>query len=120
MASRVSRAVFKRDRIVGIEAGDEPGRFSTRPLSFEGGRLLVNLEPTGPHPELRVQLLDPTDGSPIEGYTFEKCHPITSDDLDGAVTWKGRDGIGPEVSREAACLHFTLRDVRIYAFEFSE
>ncbi|MDP6107027.1 MAG: hypothetical protein QGI33_01140 [Candidatus Brocadiia bacterium] len=120
MASRVSRAVFKRDRVVGIEAGDEPGRFSTRPLSFEGDRLLVNVEPTGPHPELRVQLLDPTDGSPIDGYTFEKCHPITGDELDGAITWEGRDCIGPEVSREAACLHFTLRDVRIYAFEFAE
>ncbi len=119
-ASRVSRATFKRDRVVGIEAGDEPGRFSTRPLSFEGDRLVVNVEPTGPSPELRVQLLNGADGSTIEGYTFDQCRVITSDELDGAVVWTGRDRIGPEVSRGAVCLHFTLRDVRLYAFQFGD
>ena len=119
-ASRVGRVTFKRDRVVGIEAGDEPGRFSTRPLSFECERLVVNVEPTGPNPELRVPLLNARDGSPIEGYTFEQCRPITSGELDGAVSWAGRDRIGPEVPRGAVCLHFTLRDVRVYAFQFAD
>lgn len=119
IASRVSRVVLKRDRVVGIEAGDEPGWFCTRLLSFEGDRLYVNAEPTGPHPELRVQMLD-AESKPIEGYTFDRCRPISSDGLDAVLTWEGREGIGSDVSRDAAALHFKLRDMRLYAFQFWE
>jgi hypothetical protein len=109
--------VLKRDRVIGVEACDEPGRFCTRLLSFEGGMLRVNAEPTGPNPELRVQILD-AGGKPVEGYTFERCRPITGDDLDAPMAWEGRDGIGGDVSRDAAALHVTLRDMRLYAFRF--
>ena len=117
-ASRVSRVVLKRDRVVGIEAKDEPGHFSTRTVSFEGDLLRVNVEPTGPNPELRVQLINWEDGTPIEGYTFEQCQPMATDSLDEVVRWEGRERIGPEVPREAVRLHFRLRDTRIYAFQF--
>jgi hypothetical protein len=117
-ASRMSRVVLKKDRVVGIEAKDEPGHFSTRTLSFEGDLLRVNVEPTGPNPELRVQLLNWEDGAPIEGYTFEKCQPIVTDSLDEVVGWEGKERIGPEVLRQAVRLHFRLRDTRIYAFQF--
>ena len=45
--SRVSRVTFKRDRIIGIEAGAERGQFITRPLTFSGSQLQVNLETAG-------------------------------------------------------------------------
>ena len=86
-------------------------------LSFEGERLYVNTEPTGPNPELRVQVLD-AEGKPVEGYTFDKCRPVTTDGLDAGVTWEGREGICADVSRDAAALHFKLRDMRVYAFQF--
>jgi len=120
IASRVSRVVIKRDRILGIEASPEAGWFATRPLSFEGDQLVVNVEPTGPNPELRVQLLDAATMKPIDGYVFETCRPITSDELDGVVRWQGRQRIGPEVPRGAVALHFRLRNCRVYAFQFRQ
>ncbi|MBI2191111.1 MAG: hypothetical protein HYU36_03865 [Planctomycetes bacterium] len=119
-ASRMSRAILKRDRVVGIEAGDAPGHFSTRTLSFEGSRLTVNVEPLGPGAELRVQMLNASDGKPIEGYSFDRCKPLAEDRVDGVVAWEGKEGIGPEVSRSAVRLHFHLRNVRLYAFQFRE
>jgi len=115
--SRVGRALVKRDRIVGVQAGEEPGRFVTRVLSFEGDRLVANVEPTGPHPELRVQLLD-AGGAPLPGHTHEDCVPVTADGLDAPLAWRGGDRIGAQVPRGAVRLHFLLRDVRLYAFQF--
>lgn len=120
IASRVSRVVFKRDRVLGIEAGNSPGHFSTRTLSFEGDQLLVNAEPVSPDSELRVQILKWDDGKPQEGYTFEKCRPITADSVDGKVTWEEHGRLGPEVSRTAMRLHFLMRNMRLYAFQFGD
>lgn len=53
-ALKLGRAVFKRDRRLEIEAGAEEAIFTTRPLIFEGWRLVVNIEPTGPRPRLEI------------------------------------------------------------------
>ncbi len=124
----MGRILFKRDRILGIEAGDKPGTFWTRPLLFAGRRLVVNVEPTGPNPELRVQLLgvgiDPEnrgryrsqDAAP-PGYGFADSVPITEDSLDAVVRWKRGAELG-EWAGKPVRLHVRLRDVRIYAFQF--
>jgi hypothetical protein len=116
--SRVSRVTFKRDRIIGIEGDHNDGHFSTRPLCFDGNRLVINAEPTGPDSEIRVQLLSAETNKPIEGYTFETCRSITDDGLDSPVIWNGSDLIGPDVPREAVRLHVRIRSMRIYAFQF--
>ena len=118
--SRVGRALLKRDRIVGIEAGEQWGHFSTRPLRVAAGPLKLNVEPTGPDAQMRVQLLSLDTEEPIEGYTFEACAPLTADQLDAQVRWQGRDGIAPDIASGPVRLHFRFRDMRIYAFQFGE
>ena len=81
--------MIKRARIIGIEAGAAGGHFCTRPLCFSGSRLKLNVEPTGPEARLRVQLLAWEDDQPLEGYTFELCDPLGTDDLDAPVRWRG-------------------------------
>lgn len=116
--SRVSRVTFKRDRVLGLEGRSEGGQASTRPVAFSGKRLVVNVEPTGPDPELRVQVLSSQTNEPIAGYTFDQCRPIHTDGLDAPVVWEGQDGLGGDVPRESVRLHFRLRNVRLYAFQF--
>ncbi len=120
VASRVSRVVLKRDRIIGIEAGPGVGHFATRPIRFAGRHLMLNVEPTGPGAEMRVQLLGGEDASPIDGYTFEQCQPLTADDLDAHVKWQGKDTIESRVSARRVSIHFRFRNMRIYAFQFGE
>ena len=116
--SRVSRVTFERDRILGLEGAAAGGHFATRPLAFSGSRLVLNAEPTGPEPQIRVQLLDAETGDPIEKYTFETCRPLCANGLDMTVVWQGGEQIGDEVSRRAVRLHFEVRSMRLYAFQF--
>lgn len=129
-APKLGRALFKRDRIVGIEAGSEWGTFTTRPLLFDGRRLVVNAEPTGASAQLKIEMIgvdtmqaqDAVHGRHREdavcpGYTFEKCTPLTEDQLDAPVRWEGRAGVG-EWAGKPVRLSFRMRSVRIYAFQF--
>jgi hypothetical protein len=125
------RVVFKRDRIVGVEAGPDGGAFWTRPLLFEGKRLVVNVEPTAPEAQLQVQLLgvergptppawargDGMNDAVCPGYTFDESLPIAEDQLDAGVRWKNRSEVS-EWAGKPVRLQFRLRSMRIYAFQF--
>ena len=126
----MGRVVFMKDRIVGIEAGEEEGTFLTRSLLFHGGRLLVNAEPTGPNPQLRVQLVasdvapvtHPAKGRYLEeevvqGMAFEDAVPITDDEVDGEVRWQSTARLADWAGRPVK-LQFRFRSMRIYAFQF--
>ena len=117
--SRVSRVTFKRDRVVGLEADADGGRFSTRSLAFSGRRLTVNAEPTGADPELRVQLLDADTREPLPGYTFDDCRPISEDSIRAPVAWQN-ETLGADVARDGVRLHFSVRAMRVYSFRFHE
>ncbi|MCX6622571.1 MAG: hypothetical protein NTY38_16180, partial [Acidobacteria bacterium] len=122
----MGRVLFKRDRILGIEARPRDAVFSPRPLVFEGRRLVLNVEPTGPDPRLQVQLigagLKETQSARREdavcpGYSLEESIPLASDELDGVVRWRR----GPEVAEwegKPVRLHFRMKSMRIYAFQF--
>ena len=116
--SRICRVTFKRDRVVGIEGNRDGGRFATRPLAFDGGRLVVNAEPTGPDPELKVQLLAADSRDPLPGYGFDDCQPIRDDDVQSPVVWRVSHAIGSDVPPAAVRLHFKARSMRVYAFQF--
>jgi len=122
----MGRVRFGRDRIVGIEAGAEQGNFATREMVFQGRRLVVNAEPTGPDAELRVQLVtgertqfhrEMRNPAPVAGRTFEECKPLTTDQMDGTVSWESGSELG-EWSGKPVRLHFHLRSMRVYAFQF--
>jgi hypothetical protein len=128
--SGMGRILIKRDRIVGIEAGSEEGTFLTRRLLFEGNRLVLNVEPTGPEAQMRVQMVgvattpagDATHetfmkDAPIQGYTFEDCIPLSSDELDATVRWRNGAEVGPWAGKQVR-LQFRMRSMRIYAFQF--
>ena len=117
--SRISRVTFKQERIVGIEGGAAGGRFTTRPLAFTGNRLRINVEPTGPDPELKVQLLSGESRDPIPGYSFEECRPIDSDSVAAQLSWRD-SSLGAEVPRTGVRLHFSLRSMRVYSFQFCD
>lgn len=118
VASCVGRVELKRDRIVGIEAGAEEGRFCTRPLRVAPGRLRLNVQPTGAGAQLRAQLLSVADDEPLAGYAFADARPLTADDLDAEVGWADRAAIDAATAARPLRLHLELRRMRVYAFQF--
>jgi hypothetical protein len=113
----MSRVTFLRDRIIGIEAGVEEGLFSTRDLIFEGGRLDMNVEPTRPNGQLRVELVSAETNKVCPGYEFAACDPITADRVNAVATWNGKAELG-EWAKKPVRLRFKLLSIRIYAIQF--
>ena len=117
----MGRVVMRRDRIVGIEAGSETGIFATRNLIFDGKKLTLNAEPTGPDPEIRVQVVQGTrsETAVLPGFTFDDSVPLTTDELDGMVKWKEGSDMGAW-SGKPVRLQFHMRNMRIYGFRFAD
>ncbi|MBM3737594.1 MAG: hypothetical protein FJW39_17575 [Acidobacteria bacterium] len=113
----LGRAVFPRDRIIGIEAQREQGFFSTRALVFDGSQLAVNVEPTGPNARLAVELVSAADSKPCANYTFSDCRPIDRDGVDLKVSWQHTGEVGSWAGKPVR-LRFRFEEMRIYAFQF--
>ena len=110
-AGRVtSLAVLRRDGFALIEAGDKEGTLTTRPVSFKGKYLFVNVD--APAGELRTEVLD-EKAEAIKPYRAAHCAARSrqQDLTAGGVERRGRfgtaggeDGEVPlPPSQEASC-----------------
>jgi len=66
-------ATMRRDGFASMDAGSESGTLTTRPVTFRGRYLFVNIDASGG--ELRVEVLDP-NGKVMEPYTWADCQPL--------------------------------------------
>jgi len=110
------RYTLRLDGFVSVSAPWKGGEVVTRPLRFEGSRLLVNFA-TSAAGGLRVELQD-ADSKPIPGFTLADCSEHFGDSIERAVTWKH----GPDVSRLAGQpvrVRFVLRDADLYSLQFA-
>ena len=85
------RVVQRFDGFVSADTPYTGGQLVTRPLTFAGNRLVLNID-TGATGYAQVGLLD-QDGRPIEGYGLDDCIYINGDFMDTEVEWldKGKD-----------------------------
>ena len=113
---KVGRAVFKRDRIIGIESSGQ-GAFSTRTLVFDGRRLVLNVEPIGPDAQVSVEILPSDQEQPVQGYAFQDCLPLSNDELDGEIRWKSGADLGQWAGKPVR-LRVSMNAARLYAFQF--
>jgi HEAT repeat protein len=110
----VGLATLRLDGFTSMQASDNLGTLTTRPLKFQGTRLEVNANTTGG--SLRVELLDAA-GKPIKGFTQADCIPISNDNIRHKVQWRG----SPDLSRlqgQTVRLKFSLEQGDLFAFQF--
>ena len=69
-------ASIRLDGFVSMDAGAATGELVTRPLTFKGRHMFVNLD--APKGELRVEALGP-EGRVVEPFSIERCIPISGD-----------------------------------------
>jgi hypothetical protein len=105
-------AFLRRDGFASMDAEDDPGTLTTRPLRFHGKHLFVNADVDGG--ELRVEVLD-ADGKVAPPFSRESCTPIRADDTLQAVEWKGTGDLAA-VAGKPVRFRFTLRNGRLYSF----
>jgi len=114
----ISRVVLRRDGFVSVRAPFGGGEFRTPLLRFQGEQLLLNVN-TSACGELRVELLD-EQGKPIPNYTLHDCDLVhTANEINRVVKWKGESSV-KDLSGKPVRLHFVIRDLDLYAFQFAD
>jgi hypothetical protein len=109
--STTGLAVLRRDGFASMGAGDKEGTLVTRPVTFRGKYLFVNVAAGGG--ELSAEVLD-KDRQVIPGMTRDTCVPVRTDSTRAAVMWKGADLA--KLSGKAVRFRFHLKNGELYAF----
>lgn len=110
------RHALRLDGFASVRAPLGGGEMVTRPLTFEGSRLLLNSS-TSAAGGIHVELQTP-EGRPIPGYTLDDCREIIGDRLDHPVSWRGGSTLALD-ARKAIRIRFVLRDADLFALRFT-
>jgi hypothetical protein len=105
-------AFLRRDGFISLNADANGGVLTTRPLSFSGKHLFVNLD--APQGSLIAEALD-MHGKSIEPFTFANSLPVSGDSTLVQMRWTGGDDLSPLAGR-AVRFRFKLTNGKLYAF----
>jgi predicted neuraminidase len=109
-------ATLRRDGFASMCAGGKEETLLTRPVSFSGKHLFVNVN--NPDGALAVEVCS-EQGEPLPGLTRSDCVPITADSTKTMVQWKERDTLG-EYAKRPVRFKFYLTSGDLYAFWVSD
>lgn len=110
------RYVLRTDGFASVHANAATGELVTRPLTFEGDQLEVNVS-TSAAGSLKVELQN-TDGSPLPGFTLEDCDVIYGDENDRQITWQGNSPLD-QLAGQPVRIRFVLQECDLYSFRFA-
>jgi len=103
-------AFLRRDGFASMDAGETPGVLTTRPVTFHGSQLFVNID--APQGELRVEILDGS-GNVIAPFSKENCEPVRGDSTKHLVRWK--EDLSALVGKPVK-FRFHLTNGKLFAF----
>ena len=109
------RYTLRLDGFVSANAPMKGGELMTKPLKFDGAKLVLNFS-TSAAGSLRVEVQTP-DGKPVEGFALADCPDHFGDSVERVVTWKGGADVGALAGRPVR-LRFQLKDADLYSFRF--
>jgi len=103
---------LRRDGFASMNAGDTTGTLTTRPVTFGGEQLFINI--AAPQGELRVEALD-ENGRVIAPFSAANCEPVKADSTKQQVRWKGAASLASLTGRTVR-FRFHLTNGSLYAF----
>jgi len=113
--ARLRRFTLRLDGFVSVEAPLSGGEVLTKPIRFDGNKLVINFSTSGAG-SIRVEIQDAA-GKPIDGFALEQCPPIIGDTIARTVSWDSGTDVGA-LSGKPVRLRFVLKDADLYAFRF--
>jgi len=114
--SRVRRFTFRVDGFTSVHATSEGGEFITKPLVFDGNKLVINFA-TKRDGYLQVEIQD-QDGTPIDYFTLADSNKIRGDNIQHAVSWSNDANLG-SLAGKPVRLRFSLKNADLYSLRFS-
>lgn len=123
--TNIALATLPEDRWAGLLAGPKQARITTHPLTFEGSKLLIDVDAAIGEAlprevrnfdecEVRAALADQS-GAPIEGFTFENSTRVLESGVN-EVSWEGADL--SRLQGEPVRLRLDMRSVCLYTIQF--
>lgn len=115
--SRVRRFVYRQDGLVALTADASGGEVITRPIIFEGSKLVLNCR-TREQGSVRVELQD-ADGRPVPGFSANEAQPIKGDHLATSAAWSAG---GPlhRLAGKPIRLRLLLDNAEVFSVKFGE
>ena len=113
--SRLRRYSLRIDGFASIHAKLRIGEFTTKPITFAGTELSLNLA-TSAAGLVQVEIRS-LDGTPIPGFALTDCDIIYGDSLDRRVTWKGKGSVESLIGRPVV-LRVVMREADLYSLKF--
>lgn len=114
-SSALRRYTLRMDGFVSIRAPRSGGTLTTRPFTFQGKGLELNMA-TSAAGQMRVEIQD-AQGRPLPGFSLSDCEPVYGDSLDRRVVWKGSPDLAAHAGKPVR-LFVELQDADWYAFRF--
>ncbi|MBW3540450.1 MAG: hypothetical protein KY476_09275 [Planctomycetes bacterium] len=114
-SSRLRRFTYRVDGFVSAHVPAEGGELVTRPLTFTGNELVLNVK-TADGGSVHAQLED-ASGKPLEGFALADCRELKGDRLAAAVQWQGGD-LG-KLAAKPVRLRLALKDADVYSLRFA-
>lgn len=110
------RVVQRVDGFVSADAPYTGGTLTTRPLTFAGNRLVLNID-TDATGYAQVGLMD-ADGRPIPGFGLDECVYINGDYVDTEVEWTDRGTDVQSLAGQTVRIVVRMRGSSLYSLQF--
>ncbi len=116
------------DGFMSLDAGEKMGVIITRPIIFDGDKLVINADVKGylrvgimglagkPMTAYNIALTNPPKKAST-GYAVHECDPITGDSVRHVVSWGGNSFVG-NLAGTVVRLRFEMENAKLYAFKF--
>jgi len=114
---KIRRYTYRIDGFVSVHAPFSGGQVLTKPFTFSGARLSLNVS-TSAAGSVRVEVQD-AEGKVIDGFRTSDCPEIYGDEIRRVVKWRGGEDVS-SLEGQPIRLLFTLKDADIYAFGFAD
>jgi Concanavalin A-like lectin/glucanases superfamily len=112
----IFRVVQRLDGFISADTPYTGGGMKTRPLVFDGKRLVLNID-TGATGYAQVGILD-ENGQPFEGFGIDDCVFINGDYIDTEVEWLRKGTDVTSLSGKAVQLVVRSRGTKLYSLQF--
>ncbi len=114
----IFRVVQRFDGFVSADTPYTGGSFTTRPLIFEGNRLVLNLD-TDAAGYAQVGFLDER-GKPIEGFSIDDCIYLNGDFIATEVEWLNSGKDLSLLAGRTVQVVFRSRGTKLYSMQFTK
>ena len=116
-ASPLRRYTLRIDGFGSVHAKNTIGEMVTRPFTFDGKELSLNLG-TAAAGFVKMEFLD-ASGNPIPGFTLEECDMFFGDTLDWRCSWNGSTDVS-SLAGKTVSLRFVMREADLYSMKFEK